>query len=189
MADVQITGYHTCKTEGGWRFVGSEAPFLSQSGPNQWLTQGYYFWVGSDSFAHKWGKDSYNNDYAILQCTLNIKEELLLDLVGSVQDQIYFNNLLAKFKSKIQTIDPSKEPTVQSVIDYWRKQAEKNNDVFPFVAIKVQDERHRSTLPFVGGRWEAMRTDVRRQQLCLFECGIQSLKEKKIIYPKNFIRS
>jgi len=185
MADIQIIGYHTCKTEGGWSYINSEAPFLSGSGLNQWLTQGYYFWTDSDYFAHKWGKDSYNDDYAILECKILINEDLLFDLVGSTKAQIYFERLLTKFRLKLKKIDPSKEPTVRAVIEYWREQAKKNNAVFPFLAIKVQDGFRGATIAFTG-RKEKMYVGIQRQQLCLFESGLQLLQEKKIIYPEEF---
>ncbi len=185
MADIQIIGYHTCKTDGGWSYIESEAPFLSGAGQNQWLTQGYYFWTDSDHFAHKWGEDSYKNDYAIIECTIVMDEDLLFDLVGSTKAQIYFERLLTKFKTKLKKINPAKEATVHGVIKYWRKQAEKNKDVFPFAAIKVQDVFGHPTLTFTGAR-EKMHITIQRQQLCLFESGLHLLQEKKIIFPEEF---
>lgn len=188
MADVRVIGYHTCKTEGGWSFVGSEAPFLSCAGDNQWLTQGYYFWTDSDFFAHIWGKVSYKDDYAIVKCTIIMDDELFLDLVGSTRACIYFQKLLTKFRERLKKISPEKEPTVNAVIAYWRKQSEKNESVFPFVAIKVQDESERGTLEFTGkGRRESMRVSIPRQQVCLFEKGLRFLKEKELVHPEEFV--
>jgi len=34
MADAQLIGYHTCKTEGGWSYVEEQAPFLSGADVN-----------------------------------------------------------------------------------------------------------------------------------------------------------
>jgi hypothetical protein len=187
MADVQIIGYHTCKTDGGWSYINSEAPFLSGSGDNQWLTQGYYFWTDSSHFAHKWGKDSYNNDYSIIECKLIMDVEKLFDTVGSTKAQLYFEKLLIRFRNKLKKIDPKREPTVQSVIDYWRKEAKKNIEIFPFLAIKAQDGFRGSRISFSGGV-EKMQVGIQSQQLCLFENGLHLLQEKKIIYPPNFIK-
>jgi len=68
-----------------------------------------------------------------------MSDELLLDLVGSTEAQRYFKCLLTKFRLKLQEIDPSKEPTIHAVISYWRKKELQNKGIFPFVAIKVQD--------------------------------------------------
>ena len=187
MANVHITGYHTCKTEGGWSYIRSEAPFLSGSGANQWLTQGYYFWTDSDYFAHKWGKSSYNNDYAILRCLIVVENDLLLDIVGSTKAQIYFKRLLTKFESKLKKIDPNKKATIHAIIAYWRKQSITNKSIFPFVAIKAQDVYNTgSKLNFIEGHCESMAVDIQRQQLCLFEEGVNFLQEKEITYPENF---
>jgi hypothetical protein len=51
--------------------------------------------------------------------------EKLFDTVGSTKAQLYFEKLLIKFRNKLKKIDPKREPTVQSVIDYWRKEAKK----------------------------------------------------------------
>jgi hypothetical protein len=188
MVTVHITGYHTCKKDGGWSYILNESPFLSGSGNNQWLTQGYYFWTDSDYFAHKWGKDSYNNEYAIVKCDIEVDEELLLDLVGSTSAQVYFKRLLTKFALKLKKIDPSKEAsvTVNAVIAYWRKQAKINSNVFPFIAIKVQDGKRGTTLSF-SGKPECMFVDIQRQQLCLFEEGLHFLVGKELTYPKEFV--
>lgn len=190
MENVQITGYHTCKTEGGWSYLKAEAPFLSRNGQNQWLTQGYYFWTDSAYFAHKWGKDSYGGNYAILKCKIEMDKELLLDLVGSTEAQLYFERLLTKYKAKLKKTDSRKKPTVNAVIAYWRKQAERNKEIFPFVAIKVQDGFRGSTLDFISSKKRAvMHIGIQRQQLCLFEYGLSFLTEKEIIHPQEFIRS
>lgn len=187
MPTVQITGYHTCKTDGGWSYIKSEGPFLSGSGLNQWLTQGYYFWTDSSHFAHKWGEDSYNNDYAILKCSIEMEGELLFDLVGSTEAQLYFERLLTKFRLYLKKVAPNKEPSVRAVIEHWRKISLKNKGVFPFVAIKVQDGFRGLRLPFTGKR-EFMHVGIQRQQLCLFEDGLCYLIEKELIHPAEFKR-
>jgi len=191
MPTVHILGYHTCKTEGGWSYVNAEAPFLSGSGKNQWLTQGFYFWTDSDYFAHIWGSCSYNNDYAIVECNIEIKSELILDLVGSVVSQKFFASCLEKYRTKLKQIDPSKEPTVEAVISYWRNKASIHDiQLFPFVAIKAQDEPNKydiKRLSFIGTK-ETMVIGIQRQQICLFESGVECIAGKKVIYPADFKR-
>ena len=185
MTDIQIIGYHTCKIDGGWSYIRENAPFLSGSGDNQWLTQGYYFWTDTDHFAHKWGKDSYNGKYAILKCTLEIENNLLFDLVGSTEAQIYFKKLLTKFLSQAKKRDLNITPTVNAVISYWRDKSKNNRDIFPFVAIKAQDERKSKSLSF-SGKKETLHIGIQRQQICLFEDGISCLKEKELIHPIEY---
>lgn len=151
MTDIQITGYHTCKTEGGWSYIRENAPFISGSGSNQWLTQGYYFWTDSDHFARKWGEDSYNNEYAILECCIELDDNLLLDIVGSVKDKIYFRTILTKFRDKLKKNNQDKEPTVQAVIAYWRKVSKKNNNIFPYLAVKAEtNTENKETISFTS---------------------------------------
>lgn len=189
MQTVLVTGYHTCKTDGGWSYVKTEGPFLSGSDLNQWLTQGYYFWTDSCYFAHKWGEDSYNKSYAILKCSIEIEADLLLDLVGSTEAQLYFERLLTKFRTHLNKVSPNKEPSVHAVIAHWREISIKNKSVFPFVAIKVQDGFRGSKLSFVSKR-EFINVGIQRQQLCLFEDGLCYLTKKELIYPEEFkIRS
>ncbi|MCK5899166.1 MAG: hypothetical protein KAG06_08855 [Methylococcales bacterium] len=190
MIIVHILGYHTCKAEGGWSYIKSESPFLSGSGSNQWLTQGYYFWTDSDYFAHKWGKNSYNDDYAIVKCHMEIENSLVLDLVGSVESQILFKKALDKYRARLNKANPNskQEPTVQAVIAFLRKVSKQNSGVFPFAAIKAQDTSTKyniNTIPFTGGK-EEMITNIQRQQLCLFECYSNLITKKEVIYPEEF---
>jgi len=188
MAVVDIFGYHTCKTDGGWSYVKSESPFLSGSGENQWLTQGYYFWTDSDYFAHKWGECSYSNKYAIVKCNIEIENELFLDLVGCVKSQLYFEKCLTKFRTRLKKIDSTKEPTVQAVISYLRSISKQNISIFPFLAIKAQDRLNKyntNTLSFIGTQ-EVMVVSIQRQQLCLFECGSQLITRKEVTFPEEF---
>ena len=190
MIIVHILGYHTCKAEGGWSYIKSESPFLSGSGSNQWLTQGYYFWTDSDYFAHKWGKNSYNDDYAIVKCHMEIENSLVLDLVGSVESQIFFKKALDKYRARLNKANPNskQEPTVQAVIAFLRKVSKQNSGVFPFAAIKAQDTSTKyniNTIPFTGGK-EEMITNIQRQQLCLFECYSNLITKKEVIYPEEF---
>jgi len=188
MAAVDILGYHTCSTYGGWSYVKCESPFLSGSGENQWLTQGYYFWTDSDFFAHKWGKLSYSNNYAIVKCDIEIEKDLLLDLVGCVKSQRYFKKYLERFRAKLKTIDPTQEPTVHAFIAFMRNLSKNNTGFFPFIAIKAEDSGNKyntDTLSFIGGP-EEMIISIQRQQLCLFESGLQLITRKEVTFPEKF---
>ncbi|EDN69418.1 hypothetical protein BGP_0809 [Beggiatoa sp. PS] len=183
---VKIKGFHTSSINGGWSFIQKNAPFLSGSGENQWLTQGFYFWTDSDYFAHEWGKKSIYGDYAITECLLEIEQPYLLDLVGSVEDQLHFEEMFKKYQSKLnKATGQSTEPTVQAVIEYYRRINTKQNGILPYLALKAQDNYKERNIRFTNQRIEKLPL-IMRQQLCLFEEGYHCIKSKRIIYPPTF---
>jgi hypothetical protein len=196
MGEVQVVGYHTCSRDNGISYIQSSAPFHSNPKRKQWLTNGYYFWTDSDHFAHKWGEDSYNGHYAIMKCLIVMDKGLLLDLVGNVEDRLYFEKLKEKFEAYLvqpevqRGLDPKfrgKSPSVSGTIAFWRKQREKfaNNGIFPtfpYVAIKAQEPPRNSDMRFVEGRREVL-LGLTRQQLCLFREGCGYIKSKELVYP------
>ena len=196
MGEVQIVGYHTCSRNNGIPYIQSSAPFHSDSKRKQWLTDGYYFWTDSDHFAHKWGDASYNGHYAIMKCLIVMEKGLLLDLVGNVEDILYFDELKEKFnaylakpevQSKLHPKFRGKPPTVSGTIDFWRKQREKvaSNGIFPmfpYIAIKAHEPPPKSTMRFVENRPEVL-LGLTRQQLCLFKEGYGCIRSKELVYP------
>lgn len=182
---VSITGYHTCKTEGGWSYIRAMAPFLSESNERQWLTQGFYFWTDTVRYAHHWGKN-YPSGYAIVKCKLEIEDHLLLDLVGSGVDLDYFESRMSKYKSRlIQAGRSEKECTVSTCIAWMRKIAKQQNEFFPYVAIKAHDIPKVDHFPYRVGKKESMPIRT-RQQLCLFDSAVSCIVEKKIVYPDDY---
>ncbi len=184
---LNIRGYHSCKITGGKEHIFNNAPFLSELNERQWLTQGYYFWTDSIKFAHKWGELSVKGDYAVLKCLVKIERDLLLDLVGSVEDQLYFDKILHLFYQKLKEADPeAKPPTVNAVLSFYRKEAEENQDIFPYCAIKAQDAYSESKVLFTErGRGEELPL-VTRQQLCLFEFASYCIHNKEVVHPQQF---
>ena len=181
---VKIQGYHTCKMESGLNYVKCHAPFLSQANNRQWLTQGYYFWTDSDHFAHEWGRKAVQGRYAIVHCAIELNRKRLLDLVGSVQDQLYFQEILSTYSEWLKKIDPTKKPTVHAVLSHYRKLAKGNPAVFPYSAVKAQDGYSKSNVAFSDGKKEHLPL-VTRHQLCLFEFAADCIKQKRVIYPEK----
>lgn len=192
MAQIEIVGYHACRASGGREHIQSKAPFLSGSGRRQWLTQGYYFWTDSDYFAKWWGDVGYKGHYAIVKCKLVIEKEQLLDLVGSVANQLFFLRLMKDFQKRVQAAgeDPN-QVTVNDVLSYFRNP--KSPVHFPFVAIKSQDVPKNDELPYKGrypyrtNKKEVMPA-LTRQQICLFEHSYEAVVEKQIIYPNSLAK-
>lgn len=187
MSLISIIGYHTCKLDGGWSYVKNEAPFLSGKGDNQWLSQGFYFWTDSDYFAHKWGKTSYQNEYAIVKCRIDVDETMLLDCVGSVNAQLLLRDRFRKLQQHLEKQGrPASEATISALVRILRQKNRDSPGFFPFVAIKAQDDYLGGSVKFVENRRETMPL-LTRQQLCLFEDGAGCIVEKEVIYPPSFV--
>jgi hypothetical protein len=183
---LRIIGYHTCRASGGWHYIFENAPFISQSNSNQWLTQGYYFWTDSDYWAQNWGETSIRGGHAILRCIIEIDKAYLLDLVGSVGDQIKFYELLETYHNKLKKADPNAEtPTVHAVLCALRLKAQENKAYFPYVAIKAADQKYEKFFHFTDKKKEKVFL-VTRQQLCVFENAHNYIIEKNPIYPSAF---
>lgn len=185
----RLIGYHTCRLDGGEVFLLENAPFLSKS-KNQWLTQGYYFWTDSPFFAHRWGEDSYDGAYAITKCTIELEKSKLLDLVGNVSNQLYFEQLIQMYKKKLSksAISARSVPTVEATIAHFRSVGTTQSDLFPFIAIKAFDNPAGTCrpYPFIASRRAAISIPT-RQQLCLFECGRRAILCKEGEHPPSYV--
>jgi len=182
---IQIDGYHTSKKDGGSVFLLEHAPFLSQE-KGQWLTKGYYFWTDSATFAHVWGRSSYTGGYAITKCLIHLQSFELLDLVGNVGQQEYFEQLVTMYVTRMRL--PNGElPTTEDVIAHFRLRAKNHGvDHFPFKAIKIADTPNRCMeLRFVGRRSETVRLPT-RQQICVFEEAKGCIVEKVGFFPTEY---
>lgn len=187
--EIKMLCYHTCKTDGGRKYVHSIAPFLSEKNTPkkwQWLTQGYYFWTDSPYYAHIWGQDSYKGDYAIVECEISIDKCLLLDLVGNTKDCEYFNKLLAAYQKKLESTGSKQVATVSGVIEHFRQAASKSDGkIFPYQAIKAFDIPNKryscGRIKFTETSNETM-VIIPRLQLCLFESAKDLIGDKNIVH-------
>lgn len=190
-----IVAYHVSKPDGGWCYIWRNAPFLSQkkrhSDPAKWLTDGYYFWTDSTHFARHWGQTAYDNSYAISQCTVAVPEKELLDLVGDVEDQLFFRELFDRLKRIYEKEKrPLKYVTVPDVIDWAREKK-----LLPHAAIKASDcPKGSINAPFkvesgtkAKTNWRAERLMLpTRQQLCVFQGYEEYFETVTVIYPEEF---
>lgn len=187
---LSITGYHTCKADGGWSFIRAMAPFISRDNPGQWLTQGYYFWTDVPRHAVAWGNINYPNNYAIVKCKIQIEQDDLLDLVGNLEHLDFFEARMKRYKARLIKSGKSKdesesEGTVSTCLAWMRKIAETNDNFFPYIAVKAQDTPNLKHYSFRKGKVEQMPTRT-RQQLCLFRSASDCIVEKEIFYPNNY---
>ncbi|WP_158104918.1 hypothetical protein [Vibrio vulnificus] len=189
MTRINHVGYHTCKKNGGYEKVRNEIPFLSKSGTNQWLAQGYYFWTDSPYWAKKWGKEG---DRAIGKFTINLcRETELLDLVGNVAHSQHFEDLI---KMIVDAIDSRhrENMTVNRAINFLRlleKKPEKKG-IFPYLAVKAQDSRYDGSLCFIdvgNGNPPILRLK-QRQQMCVYEEARDKISLNCFIEPEEFVQ-
>ncbi|WP_272682553.1 hypothetical protein [Providencia sp. PROV124] len=177
--------FHTCATTHGRKFVSENAPFLSRAnGPTkwQWLSQGYYFWPDEDYFAHIWGRDAYKDDYAIIKCEINLSANVVLNLASNITHSLYFKNLIELYIKKIKEVDPDAKPTVSTVIEHFRLEAQKNKDIFPFEAIQAADcSSDAPKIQFTPNCSNYMIT-IPRLQLCLFQSSHSAITSKVICH-------
>lgn len=150
-------GFHACQTKDDPIF-----PFLSNDHEKTWLTQGYYFWTDSDSWAKFWGERAIKKDakgcYAILECAISLDKNELLDLVGNAKHLELFTELI----KHIETKSTVSNLTVSTVIKTLRE-----SDFFPFLAVKVADYP-KEGYKFSASMKEKLAT-LNRQQMCVFE--------------------
>lgn len=130
-------------------------------------------------------KSPYNANYAIVECLIEIEQSKLLDLVGSVEDQLYFETMLSDFQQMLQEKKITKKVTASDVLKYYKKQAESNSDYFPYHAIKAQDNYKELSLKFIENGNKVLPL-ITRQQLCLFKSAHNCVKNKSVIYPEPF---
>lgn len=184
----EATGYHSCRCEGTKEELMERVPFLSRPS-GQWLGQGYYLWMDSDYWALKWRKEG--QEIAISKFDISLDKENLLDLVGSVSHQIYFNELLERFRSKLEKDSlkhRGRKITVSEIVYWLLEEREKPYffPVFPFWATRAKDARKEIELKFVYHRSEYMPL-IERHQICIYpNYKDQTLKFRGFVHPMTF---
>lgn len=190
--------FHTCKNENSQEFILQNSPFHSDTEVPQWLGQGYYLWTDSDYYAHLWG--SYpprNNKYVIIKFDFILENsEEMLDLVGNVEDQLAFKNLIDEYRTYLQRaisdttnkIEKRKAARTQlsrlcvsTVINFYRKKL-----CFPYKAVKAQDIDSIDTekVQFVvkGKGTETLLFYPTRQQIVVYSQGKAHLHNKELYH-------
>lgn len=187
MVQVVHVGFHNCLMRGSYEEIRQAVPFLSRSGPNQWLTQGYYFWTDDPHWAHQWneGRQTVISEFTI---TFESKEELL-DLIGNTRDIMQFEQMRQQVAGTLTRLS-ALHITVNQIISFFRELEERAEfkGVFPYAAVKAQDSSRASSLirlNFVDGRHEEL-VSFTRQQMCVYEHARDKIEFKKFIAPAEF---
>lgn len=187
---MEIEAFHACSTVNGPTFIEKNGPFISGDDAGQWLTQGYYFWIEDISLAHAWGNNSkLKGKYSILSATLNMEDETFLDLIARPLHISFFRELLNSYLERVQRLNSKNyRPTVAECIAHMRIEAETDEQVFPFVAIRASERSLHKGYKFVPLDSYPHRINLdSRHQLVLFEGYENQIADKKIVYPDCWV--
>lgn len=185
-----------------WEEVFEDSPHLAVTDNTaekwQWLSDGYYFWLNSDRFAHWWGKQWFKQ-YAITKYTIKIDRTQLLDLITNPDHIEYFYALLASYQEVYdQAVRDGEaqemiEPSVCAALTYFR---EAFGDDFPYQAIMTVDDW--KDFKFTPGeirmapnsKDHEVFTGIQRAQICVFEKFKDTVLFRKTAYsPKPYVET
>jgi hypothetical protein len=179
---MKTIGHHTCSNDNGYNYVLEHAPFPAEFNKRKkpFLGEGYYFWDNNKSMAEKWGEDHYDGYYCILECTINIQDEILFDLVGSRTHQLKLQMLLNKFKNHKINKD---EWELGNFIEFLKDLNNGNeyHGIFNYSAIRSVDNSRKPNflIKFVKGFQPF--TDLEpRYIICIINLENVTLDDKKL---------
>ncbi|TCJ98877.1 hypothetical protein EV694_1309 [Volucribacter psittacicida] len=173
--------WHTCplKDLQNCKDIENIIPFKSKS-KEQWLTQGYYFWL-DDDHAKDWGKIRKFERYAVSKFYLTFNDEKdIFDL----RDTKNLKHLAQVAKTIEQAYKQRKEPhknirTVAHIISFLKK---KPDDIFRGIAVLAADtgcvlkkedpDFWANSIPFMQKENKSLSREnlaITRNQLCVFE--------------------
>ncbi len=194
---VHLDCFHTCRFDGGKEFIISRVPFLSGK-EKQWLGQGYYLWTDSDFFAHDWGVDHYESNYAINQFEVRVPKHLFWDLVGNVQHQREFiafkNQFHCLLDEIVKNATTAQKQKIQQKIQRLKQQEIKVSTLFwvlrtlrklTYKVVKASDLKSKKTesMKFVeGGIGECIFLPT-RQQIVVYPEAKDMIHHINWVYP------
>lgn len=189
-----ITGYHTVEDRNNPEVILMEGPFRCER-EDAWLGHGYYFWDTNILWAHDWGvqncnkrKSPWKGGYVICQADIENSPEVLFDLVGNVQHQMEFEEMI-----KLLEADESyqqQRPLVAEVILFMAERG-----FFPYKCIRAADNPPKIVeIDFRPPRNQAHPSDRphmrigQRVQICLLEISDLTLQDFSIVFPEKYLR-
>lgn len=180
----KLAVYHACRYVDDIESIREKVPFKSRA-EGQWLTQGYYFWTDTPTYAITWRCGSGDRNI-ISKFSLTFKnQELLLDLVGNVQHQELFCGYINQLKKRGVFGGIGRTITISQVISYLRE----DGDIFPFIAIKAGDKHNSPYIFHHSSKYQERCSFIQRQQLCLFDKEHGEIELELLEIYKNTIPS
>ena len=192
------------KSRKKWVEVFEDSPHLAVTNQEakkwQWLSNGYYFWLNADRFAHWWGK-LWFKQYAITKYTIKIDRTQLLDLITNPDHIKLFWDLMIEYQNVYdQAVEAGEaedmiEPSVCAVLTYFRDLL---GDSFQYKAIMAMDEWKDFKFLDPDSDFEfKMAPDsneheifggTKRAQICVFEqFGNDILFKKTAHFPEKYV--
>ncbi|WP_218699127.1 hypothetical protein [Acinetobacter harbinensis] len=192
------------KTRKTWVEVFKGSPHLAVTEKEarkwQWLSNGYYFWLNADRFAHWWGK-LWFKQYAITKYTIKVDRTQLLDLITNPDHIQFFWDLMNEYQKVYdQAVEAGEaeeliEPSVCAVLTYFRDLL---GDGFQYKAIMAIDEWKDFKFLDPNSDFEfKMAPDsnqheifggTKRAQICVFEqFGNDILFKKTAHFPEKYV--
>lgn len=195
MSRISTTAYHTCLNKNGIEYIQKNVPFRCVDRKGQWLGVGYYFWPDDDHFAHKWGEDSYDNNYVITKFTINYAHEELFDLCGNLAHKFelekYCDEMKAMLASRVKSHPKDQKAremynngniSISEVFWYLRN---KRKDSFSYKLVKIADDKKiGDPIKFVANKFEKINL-IERIQMVVYPEAISYAVCDGIHYPKT----
>jgi hypothetical protein len=187
---MEIAAFHACSTLNGPGFIEENGPFISGDDEGQWLTQGYYFWIDDIDLAHSWGNNrTLKGKYSILSATLDIADDVFLDLIAKPLHINFFRELLSLYLERVNGLKGNNyKPTVAECIEHFRFDAKSDENVFPFIAIRASERSLHEGYKFVPLNSYPNKINLdSRHQAVLFEGNEDCIVKKEIVYPDSWV--
>lgn len=181
--------FQTLQDRGNPDHVETHGPFPC-SWNNTWLGTGYYFWDTFKINAHFWGQTRYAGSYIICEAQCEFTIERCLDLVGSTEHLLIFDEAVRLMESRRLVVEIT---TVARVIEFMKTMMK----TFVYEAVRVYgvNSVSGSRYPQFVNRIKFEEDENKNQyldispaiQICIFKKNGLSLKGYKIIHPTDYI--
>jgi len=172
---IEFDLFHSCEAIGDCDTL--DVPFLSKKN-NQWLSQGYYFWTDSPFYAKKWRRGKRY----VYQFKYVVEKQYVLDLVGSVSDQLMFiEDYIETFKILTTQVVGLKKYQHQDIPIGVIIETLRRFEEFPYHAIKAYDITRVNAIefPYVEGKREKTFIPTRQQMVIFKDFLDDDLKQSK----------
>lgn len=192
-----------CFTQINWEKHVGYVPHFAKATINneQWLTNGYYFWLNSIQFAKDWGVNRFSKNgrnYSITAYHLSFSNNQVFDLISNTDHELllekYFKIYDKHYKKSLSEGKIIKKPSIATVLEFFRKLSK---DSFPFKAITITDKwtDHKKEIAREKVKMVSADKDkhtyqpVGRPQICVIEDISSCIKAKEPCFPEEYIQA
>ncbi len=177
--------HHTLRDDENPEYIEANAPFPVQALKNAYLGGGYYFWDDHIELAHWWGQTHCQDSYIICQGDFEISNMDFCDLLGSRQDQIYFQECINRLKVNHLPIGA----IVELLKGLNTHPAQRG--IFPYKAIRAVDMQANTTFSQTFYKYAGNRPGITtfnpKVIICLIKKDAAILRNFKITHPHKYV--